>query len=101
MSNYARITTDGGDFNEVCEISEAGAMVAFGMITYDGESAPGEHCYTVTDENAGAVVQFIADGRWRERRSDPQPEAGGGPGYPGPCPEGMGWSEWLAFNNVD
>jgi hypothetical protein len=23
------------------------------------------------------------------------------PGYPGPCPEGMDWSEWLAFNNVD
>jgi hypothetical protein len=23
------------------------------------------------------------------------------PGYPGPCPDGMGWSEWLAFNNVD
>lgn len=23
------------------------------------------------------------------------------PGYPGPCPDGMGQSEWLAFNNVD
>ena len=26
---------------------------------------------------------------------------GGGPGYPGPCPEGMDWSRWLAMNNVD
>lgn len=23
------------------------------------------------------------------------------PGYPGPCPDGMDWSAWLAFNNVD
>lgn len=23
------------------------------------------------------------------------------PGYPGPCPSGMDWSSWLAFNNVD
>lgn len=25
----------------------------------------------------------------------------GGPGYPGPCPEGMDWGDWLAMNNVD
>ncbi|NDC95437.1 hypothetical protein EB077_09045 [bacterium] len=23
------------------------------------------------------------------------------PGYPGPCPEGMDWGQWLAMNNVD
>lgn len=23
------------------------------------------------------------------------------PGYPGPCPDGMDWSDWLAVNNVD
>lgn len=34
-------------------------------------------------------------------RMDDLPEAGGGHGYPGPCPEGMDWSAWLAFNNVD
>jgi len=103
MSSYARITTEDGDFNEVCEISEAGAMVAFGLITYDGENEPGEHCYTVTDENAGAVVQFIAEGRWGRAAcaARREPEAGGGPGYPGPCPEGMDWSAWLAMNNVD
>jgi hypothetical protein len=103
MSSYARITTEDGDFNEVCEISEAGAMVAFGLITYDGENVPGEHCYTVTDENADEVAQFIVNARWARvalagRR---EPEAGAGPGYPGPCPEGMDWSAWLAFNNVD
>lgn len=24
-----------------------------------------------------------------------------GPGYPGPCPEGMDYTRWLAMNNVD
>ena len=28
-------------------------------------------------------------------------DCSGGPGYPGPCPEGMDWSEWLQMNNVD
>jgi hypothetical protein len=28
-------------------------------------------------------------------------EPAGGPGYPGPCPDGMDWSAWLAMNNVD
>lgn len=25
----------------------------------------------------------------------------GCPGYPGPCPEGMEYGQWLAMNNVD
>ena len=29
------------------------------------------------------------------------PEASYPPGYPGPCPDGMDWSRWLAANNVD
>ena len=27
--------------------------------------------------------------------------AGGGPGWPGPCPDGVTWERWLADNNVD
>jgi len=27
--------------------------------------------------------------------------SGNSPGYPGPCPKGMNYSSWLAFNNVD
>jgi hypothetical protein len=27
--------------------------------------------------------------------------AGNMPGYPGPCPDGVDWSAWLAMNNVD
>ena len=25
----------------------------------------------------------------------------GMPGYPGPCPDGVDWADWLAENNVD
>ena len=35
------------------------------------------------------------------RMDDVGAEGGGCPGYPGPCPAGMDWSSWLAFNNVD
>lgn len=28
----------------------------------------------------------------------PRPDAAG---YPGPCPEGVTWEEWLATNNLD
>jgi len=102
MSDYARITTEDGDFNEVCDVQEAGAMVAFGLITYDGEGERGEHCYTVTEANAGAVVQFIAEGRWAANR-DPASLARevGTPGYPGEPPAGVSWESWLAMNNVD
>jgi hypothetical protein len=27
--------------------------------------------------------------------------ATGGPGWPGPCPDGVTWERWLADNNVD
>jgi len=40
--------------------------------------------------------------RWRSRADACRRLlAGGGPGYPGPCPRGMDWSAWLAMNNVD
>lgn len=28
-------------------------------------------------------------------------QCSGHPGYPGPCPDGMDWGDWLAANNVD
>lgn len=34
-------------------------------------------------------------------RAVPRSEGTRSPGYPGPCPEGMSQSAWLAFNNVD
>ena len=96
---YARITTADGDFNVTCDVSAAGAMVAYGMITYDGEAAPGEHCYTAQDSGTAEVLRSIAAWQESERRAKCAPQ--GMPGYPGPCPEGMGWSQWLAMNNVD
>jgi hypothetical protein len=28
-------------------------------------------------------------------------QCSGHPGYPGPCPDGMDWGDWLAENNLD
>jgi hypothetical protein len=42
-------------------------------------------------------------GVWIVEDDDPREDdrAGAGPGYPGPCPDGMPWERWLAQNNVD
>jgi hypothetical protein len=47
-----------------------------------------------------------ARGPWRVLRKTSAdrpktPAAATSTGYPGQCPEGMDWSSWLAFNNVD
>lgn len=69
MANaYARITDETGDFNECCDVVEADAMVRFGLLRYDGETTPGEHCYSVTDDDTGAVHQFLAEVRWAASR---------------------------------
>jgi hypothetical protein len=55
-------------------------------------------------DELSAVVE-----RWRVLEHDtrvvddgtPDVPATAGPGYPGPCPEGMTWERWLATNNVD
>jgi hypothetical protein len=47
--------------------------------------------------------------RWRVLERDTRLAEGdapdvpprGGPGWPGPCPDGMPWERWLAANNVD
>ena len=99
---YARITTADGDFNVTCDVSAAGAMVAFGLLRYDGEASPGEHCYTVADDDAGGVQQFIAEGRWADNREKLADAARSNPpGYPGEPPAGVSWESWLAQNNVD
>lgn len=96
---FARITTADGSFNETCEVSAAGAMVAYGIVTYDGEASADEHCYTVPASGTGEVLRIIAAYAASEQAN--KHASPGMPGYPGPCPDGMGWSEWLAMNNVD
>lgn len=56
----------------------------------------------VVAEQVRAVDELVA--RWRVlERAAREAEAGprGGPGWPGPCPAGVDWSDWLAMNNVD
>jgi hypothetical protein len=43
---------------------------------------------------AGRVLEVV-------ERHEAAATATGGPGWPGPCPDGMTWERWLANNNVD
>ena len=56
-----------------------------------------------TDDGGTYRVAVGPRGEWVNEDDDPSEAAceSGSPGYPGPCPEGMDWSSWLAFNNVD
>lgn len=56
----------------------------------------------VVAERVRAVDQLVE--RWRvlehnARMAEVGPR--GGPGWPGPCPAGVDWTDWLAANNVD
>jgi hypothetical protein len=71
---------------------------------------PGSSCYVdalqaiASSEPTPAEIPTDADGiPLHFPEADPLtiPEASYQPGYPGPCPEGMDWSRWLAMNNVD
>lgn len=56
----------------------------------------------VVAERVRVVLELVD--RWRVlERAARRAEAGprGGPGWPGPCPDGVGWTDWLAANNVD
>jgi hypothetical protein len=63
MNTYARITTTDGDFNETCSTIEADTLVAHDLITLDGTGAAGEQLYTVDEENAGVVAQYLSESR--------------------------------------
>lgn len=61
-----------------------------------------------TDRRLAAVVEVLNQyvGRWvvleQETRAAELADAPkAGPGWPGPCPDGMTWEQWLADNNVD
>ena len=51
----------------------------------------------------GDLVPLEDDDEDEDEDEDDAPAAANPamPGYPGPCPDGMDWSEWLARNNVD
>jgi hypothetical protein len=67
---------------------DTGAVIAR-IAAEPGQDAPGFH----------AAMQAL------DAEYDPDDHGHGGPpkppGYPGPCPGGVPWEQWLAQNNVD
>lgn len=64
--------------------------------------AVGDAADPVVAERVRVVDQLVE--RWRVLEHDARmAEVGvrGGLWWPGPCPAGMDWSDWLAANNVD
>lgn len=51
------------------------------------------------DENGDE--EFIGEVRLDDDAGGDDLDRPCGPGYPGPCPDGVSWSAWLAENNVD
>jgi hypothetical protein len=70
-----------------------------------GIGMTGEHAVRPTRNSGDRVISIDAMPphcrQCVEEYLRPDVEPAGGPGYPGPCPESMDWSAWLAFNNVD
>jgi hypothetical protein len=60
---FARITDESGYFNEDCEVSDAKAMLAAGLLSsFDGTDDHGycvEHFYTVLEKNEDAVLVWL------------------------------------------
>ena len=59
-----------------------------------------------TDQRLAELVDVLDHyvERWRVLERDTRAAelaTSGGPGWPGPCPDGMTWERWLADNNVD
>jgi len=55
----ARITTEGGEFNEVCEVATAEAMLRSGLLrSFDGVAAA-ERCYTADGTRLGEISVFM------------------------------------------
>ena len=61
-----------------------------------------------TDTRLAELLPVLAHyvDRWRVLERDARAAelvatGNAGPGWPGPCPDGVDWSDWLATNNVD
>lgn len=55
----ARITTEDGGFNEVCEVTTADAMLRSGLLkSFDGV-ASAERCYTADGTKLGEISVFM------------------------------------------
>ena len=101
MPNYL-IRFDRGQSERFEAVNDAAARDYVRELLYDegAEEGDGGSLYIV-DEGGRGDEEFIAEVRLGDDAEDDEPAGCYPPGYPGPCPEGMDWSAWLAFNNVD
>ena len=54
----------------------------------------------IVDEGGRGEEEYIGEVRLGDD-DDAELDRPYGPGYPGPCPDGMDYTRWLAFNNID
>jgi hypothetical protein len=87
---------------EACNDAAARDYVRELLYDEGAEEGDGGNLY----REAGGDEEFIGEVRLGDDAEDDAETGGYGcadnvPGYPGPCPDGMDWGAWLAFNNVD
>jgi len=82
---------------EACNDAAARDYVRELLYDEGAEEGDGGNLY----REAGGDEEFIGEVRLGDDAEDDAETAGNMPGYPGPCPDGMDWSAWLAVNNVD
>jgi hypothetical protein len=92
---FAGDTSD--EVAEFCADRDATLQGFFGYVRFRQEHGSGAGGYSCRVSEADAM-EWLAENRPALFRSLRGPNP---PGYPGPCPEGMDWSRWLAANNVD
>lgn len=82
-------------------VNDAAARDYVRELLYDegAEEGDGAYVYLVNEGERGEeeYIGEVAIGD-DDNRDDAPPCC---PGYPGPCPEGMNYTRWLAMNNVD
>ena len=103
MPNYlARF--DRGPVERFECVNDAAARDYVKELLYDegAEEGDGGAVYRV-DEGGRVDEEYIGEVRLGDDDDDAADELDRpyGPGYPGPCPDGMDYTRWLAFNNID
>ena len=101
MPNYlARF--DRGPVERFEAVSDSAARDYVKELLYDegAEEGDGGAVYRVGEGGRGDE-EYIGEVRLGDADAADELDRPCGPGYPGPCPAGMDYTRWLAFNNID